>query len=292
VLRAPTVSVVLFNRVLVGYAPGDIDAVREWRQGFSLTTLAQHEGCDARSPETADLAHRDLRGLDVPHKFLRLGFEHLAHNPAPAEDRWLVELLRSGTVEAIDDGERRIAVADGVRDAQFILDGAISGTPRRDGWTVPFRHTAEQGPYVLEQAVTQMRAIGSNDPAEAIYLFADCDHDGAPLDASGDAVYELRFDTPPPLDDPGFWSLTMYGPDSLLVPNPIGRYSTRVSRPGFVLGEDGSATVVMSARLPDGVPEANWLPSPDGLFQVGLRLYYPQEVIRDGGWFAPPLRLR
>jgi hypothetical protein len=290
VLRAPTVSVLLLNRVLVAYEPDDIDVVRRWRDGLTLTTLAQRDGADPPAIETADLVHRELRSLEDPFRFLRLGFEHFAHNPPPIEDRWLVELLRSDGLEAAEDDEQREAVADGVRDAQLILDGAISDTPRRDGWTVPFPHTGEQGPYVLDQAVTQLRAIGANDPAEAIYLFADRDADGEPLDGSDRTTYELRFETPPPLDDPGFWSLTMYGPDSLLVNNPIGRYSTRVSRPGFVRGDDGSATVVMSARPPDDVPEANWLPAPPGPFQVGLRLYYPRPAIRDGTWFPPPVR--
>ena len=127
---------------------------------------------------------------------------------------------------------------DGFRDAQAILDGAISGQERRDGWTVPFAHTAEPGPWVLEQAVTQLRAIGSNAPAEAVYMFADADADGRPLDPRGGAVHELRFagDDLPPLEDGGFWSVTMYRTtDSLLVDSRAGRYATRLDdRASFV----------------------------------------------------------
>jgi len=289
VLRSPTVSVCLYNRVLVGYAPGDLDVVREWRQGITLTTLVQRDGGAAPRVETADLVHGDLRSLVDPYRFLRLGFEHVDRNPPPTEDQWLVELLRDA-LEFGESDELRAAVADGVEDAQLILNGQISGTPRRDGWTVPFDHVAEQGPYVLEQAVTQVRAIGSNDAAEAIYQFADRDADGEPLDGANENVYELRFASAPPLDDPGFWSVTIYGPDNLLVANPINRFSTRISRPGFVLGDDGSATVVIAHRLPQDVPEANWLPVPRGPFQVGLRLYYPSDAIREGTWFPPPVR--
>ena len=291
VLRSPTVSVCLYNRVLVGYEPGDIDVVREWRERITLTTLAEHEGAAASPVDAADLVHGDLRSLVDPFRFLRLGFEHFDRNPPPIEDRWLVELLR-GALDSGENEQRRAAVADGVREAQLIIDGQISGTPRRNGWTVPFDHVAEQGPYVMEQAVTQVRAIGSNDAAEAIYLFADRDAGGVPLDGAEGHVHELRFAAPPPLEQPGFWSVTIYGPDSLLVANAINRYSTRVSRPGFVRGDDGSATVVISPRLPEGVPEANWLPAPPGPFQVGLRLYYPSAAIRDGSWFPPPVRAR
>lgn len=295
VIRVPTSSACLYARVLVGYEDEDLERVRAWRAGLTLTTLAEREGGRAPTVETADLVHGDLRTLRDPFRFLELGFDHLDRNPPPAQDAWLVALLLSGGFKhALRDGQQRNAVADGFRDAQLILDAAISGEERRAGWTVPFAHTAEQGPWVLQQAVVQLRAIGSNDPAEAIYQFADRDSDGEPLDASVGAVYELRFDADslPPLHEPGFWSVTMYRTsDSYLVPNPLGRYSTRVSRPGFTRDADGSATVVFAVDRPAGVPEANWLPAPAGeSFQIGLRLYYPAAAIREGRWFPPPVQ--
>ena len=51
VIRSPTASAVLFHRALVGYEPGDIDVVRNWRQGFTLTTLAQRENPDRPAEE-------------------------------------------------------------------------------------------------------------------------------------------------------------------------------------------------------------------------------------------------
>ena len=70
--------------------------------------------------------------------------------------------------------------------------------------------------------------------------------------------------------------------DGLLAPNPIHRYSTRVSRPGFQLEADGSASIVMSATPPSDLPDANWLPAPaDEPFLLGLRRYYPSQPVRD-----------
>ena len=292
----PTVSACLYARVLLGYGDGDLDRVRAWRERITLTTLAEREGRPAPVIHTHDLAHGDLRHLHDPWRFLDLGFAHLDHNPPPAEGRWLLELLRSGGFDRLGDDQRRAAVEDGFSDAQAILDGAISGQERRDGWTVPFAHTAEPGPWVLEQAVTQLRAIGSNDPAEAIYLFADADADGRPLDPRDGVVYELRFagDDLPPLEEAGFWSVTMYRTsNSLLVDNPAGHYATRLERPGFVRDPDGGATVVLAAERPEGVAEANWLPAPaDEPFQLGLRLYYPGTEILERRWFPPPVRRR
>ena len=238
-------------------------------------------------PACDDLAHGDLRSLDDPQEYLRLTLEHVDRNPPPIEDSWLIELIR--TVTEVPERLHE-AVAGGFADAQLILDGAISGAERRDGWTVPFKHTGEPGPYVMEQAVTELQQVGANDPPEAVYLYAERDGEGNVLDGSGGGVYELTFPEPPPMEEGGFWSLTMYGMDEYLVANPLGRFSTRISRPGFQLGQDGSATVTMSAELPDGVPEANWLPAPEAQFMVCLRLYYPGKPIRDGEWLPLPLR--
>jgi hypothetical protein len=295
VIRSPTVSAVLYHRALVGYEPGDIDRVRAWRQGFRLTPLARrYSPGPANDVRSEDLIHGDLRSLGDPFEFFRIAVDHLRHNPPPREDAWLATLLTQTRFSDLTDEHERDAVRDGVRDAQRILDAAISSTKRRNGWDLPFAHTAEQGPYVLEHAITQLRAIGSNDPAEAVYLFTDRDTDGAPLDTSGGIQYELCFEAGemPPLEKPGFWSLTIYkASDGLLVPNPHHRYSTRISRPGFQREADGSARIAMSATPPRDLPDANWLPAPaDEPFLLGLRLYYPAQPIRDRVWFPPPIR--
>lgn len=67
----------------------------------------------------------------------------------------------------------------------------------------------------------------------------------------------------------------------------LDRYATRPSRPGTRLGDDGGLTITFSAQLPSGVPKANWLPAPTGLFQLGIRVYYPDVVAVRAGW-APP----
>lgn len=293
VIRSPTPSTVLFHRVLVGYEPGDIDVVRAWRKQFTLTPLAARDGATVPAPETADLVHEDLRTLTDPSSFFRLAVDHVEHNPPPTQDAWLMALLTGERFAELRDPIGRAAMADGVRDGQRILDGAISTTPRRDGWDVPSPHIGLQGPYVVEQAITQLRAIGANDATEAMYFFADRDTHGEPLDASGGRVYELHFDTDrlPPVTGPGFWSVTMYkASDGLLVPNALDRYSTRISRPGFTRAADGAATVVFAAAQPQGVAEANWLPAPaDQPFMIGLRLYYPDDNAQDGSWFPPAI---
>lgn len=289
-VECPTVSVCLLHRALVRYVPGDIEQVRRWRDGFTIEPL------DADAPDAVgdDLVHGDVNGLTDPWRFLALGFEHTARNPLPAPAGWALELARADELLAarLDPG-LRAAVEQGVVDAQAIVDATLTTWPRRNGWMVAEPDIGLPSPRVLQTAAMELFQVGTNDLAEAAYFFADSDGAGEPLDASGGRVHELRFpaDDLPDVHPEGFWSLTMYGPDSFLVPNPIDRYSTRTTRPGFVTGDDGSVTFTISHDLPDGVPEANWLPAPDGPFRLGLRLYYPGPEVVACRW-APPQVVR
>ncbi len=190
---------------------------------------------------------------------------------------------------AADEDWSREAVEAGVADAQAIVDATLTGWPRRDGWMVPPPWLGLPNPHVARNAALQLFQIGSNDASEAVYFFGDADADGRVLDGSGGAVYEVVFPAgaQPPVRDGGFWSLTMYGADNLLVDNAIGRYSTRPSRPGFRDRADGSVAVILSTSLPDRVDDANWLPAPAAPFRLGLRVYYPTPAVADGTWFPP-----
>ena len=268
-----------------------------WRRGLHAHD-ARASATGGETPpaiETADLVHGDLRSLDDPLEFLRLGFAHLERNPPPVEDRWLIELLRG---DAVPRAERRRPAPGGrrrrPRRAADPRRRDQRRRQRRDGWTVPFAHTAEQGPYVLEQAVTQLRAIGVQRPRRGDLPVRRPRRRRRParrLRRRGLRA-ALRGDDLPPLDEPGFWSLTMYRPPTACW-SPTRSAATRPgsARPGFVSATTARRRSSWPRRLPDGVPEANWLPAPaDEPFQVGLRLYYPTEAIRDGAWFPPPIR--
>ena len=62
--------------------------------------------------------------------------------------------------------------------------------------------------------------------------------DGLALD--GTKQYRIHFAAgkTPPVD--AFWSVTVYGPDMFLVPNPANRYSISGDTPGLVRNTDGS----------------------------------------------------
>lgn len=293
VIEAPTPSVCLYNRMLVRYSDGGLDTVRAWQSRLRLTQLSHWGETDPVLDDvpTAAFVHPEINTMTDAVEYFRIGLDHLAKNPLVDQAGWLSTLVATGGLTSVDDAELRQAVEDGVDDATRMLDAALTTWPRANGWMVPDPRLGLPNPEVLVSAAFQQFQIGSNDISESAYLFCETDVDGAPLDCSDGSVYVLRFaaDEIPVHHAGGYWSVTMYGQDSLLVANPIDRYATRTERPGFVVGDDGTVAITLATSLPDGTPEANWLPAPAGRFRLGLRVYYPGDAIVDGTWSAPPV---
>ncbi len=85
----------------------------------------------------------------------------------------------------------------------------------------------------------------------------------------------------------GFWSLTAYTKDGALTGGKRVRFSLN-DRDRLRKNRDGSIDVFVSADSPGRAHAANWLPAPDGDFQLTMRLYAPKTEASDGSW--RPLR--
>jgi hypothetical protein len=287
--RAPTPAVFLVQRIFAR-DPSEVEELRGLQDEIRLSPL------DSGAFGPADLSEfalEDVRATQDPLRYFELVNRYTGLNPPPAADDALMDLLRSVGAgpgsELPQDEAGREALAQGATDAQALLDARVTTGTVRNGWKVPLPGvgTAEQG--MLDRAVTQLTAMGLNPLEEAIYFYAYRDGDGQALDGAN--RYRLRFEPGalPELAPLGFWSLTMYGPNSLLVANPIDRYLLRPDS-GLRAGRDGSLTLAVQATRPDDVPPENWLPAPpDAAFNVCLRTYLPAQPIVDGTWFPPPL---
>jgi len=54
--------------------------------------------------------------------------------------------------------------------------------------------------------------------------------------------------------------------------------------------DDGSLTLIFAPKLPEGIPESNWLPTPEGKkYNITYRFYGPTKDVTDGKYFPPPL---
>jgi hypothetical protein len=83
-----------------------------------------------------------------------------------------------------------------------------------------------------------------------------------------------------------FWSITMYNEDGYFVANPIDRFAIG-DRDPLKFNADGSLDLYIQRSAPGGDRDSNWLPAPDGKFNLTLRLYWPSEEILSGRWTPP-----
>jgi hypothetical protein len=99
---------------------------------------------------------------------------------------------------------------------------------------------------------------------ETIYFTATKDDGGQTLD--GKCRYEIHGRDP----NARWWSITAYGGDDFLIPNPENIYS--VSATNIVRGKDGNFSIAVGGGRRTG---ANWIPAGNGAFSLSLRLYNP-----------------
>jgi len=296
VIQAPTAGVAAFQRIYTRDA-SDVPQVRALQDKIRFAPMAAWR---AKSPALPNIDSKEfdtaapVRETRDPLRFFEIVSAHGCRNPPPPAFAALLDAFRRaglGPCARLPGTEAdRSAIAEGARDAQSLINARISAGPVRNGWKVPDPNTGKASLDYTGRAVVQMHQIASFSPDEAMYFTAKADVGGAPLD--GRNAYTLIFPTGglPPVGAGGFWSLTMYdATTNLLVDNPINRFILRPTTPGLTKNADGSLTLHIGHRKPDGAPEGNWLPAPAGGFIVVLRTYYPNAAIQSGQWFPPAL---
>ena len=98
---------------------------------------------------------------------------------------------------------------------------------------------------------------------EAVHYTTATDNEGRALD--GSCSYKLMGREP----DARWWSITAYGADGYLIPNPAHRYS--VSNTAIAPDASGSFAV----QIGGATGGADWIPVGLGPFSLMLRLYNP-----------------
>ena len=139
------------------------------------------------------------------------------------------------------------------------------------------------GGHDLERAKTAYFGLFALSPEEAYYPGTRLDSQGDILDCSNGAQYTITFPAGEPegnVTQPGFWSVTMYGPSRFLVSNPINRYSIGDTTPDLYYDPaSGSLTLyIQNAQPSSDIERRNWLPAPDGGFFLIMRLYLPARL--------------
>jgi hypothetical protein len=193
--------------------------------------------------------------------------------------------------------EHKLEVGLGMKEGERKIDEAVAKFGKEiNGWRVgsAFGDRAYYHGDWLLRAVAAKAGIYGNDAAEAMYPITKVDATGQPLDGSKHN-YTITFPAGqlPPVN--AFWSVTMYdGKSQLLIKNPINRYLINSPMlPNMKKNKDGSLTIYIQKNSPGKVKESNWLPAPNDLIYLVMRLYWPKveppSILPPGeGTWKPP----
>ena len=148
------------------------------------------------------------------------------------------------------------------------------------GWAVTKSNIGDYGTDYTYRAGVALVGLVANTPDQALYYPGLLDSNYLPLKGFRSYVIHYAPGQAPPIDDGGFWSLTVYNADGTLVTTT----QPNVYSNGPVITKpDGSIDVILSQTDP-GDPTSNWLQTPAGDFSVYLRIYAPGQTAADGTW--------
>jgi hypothetical protein len=285
-IQSPTNLIWVLGRTLVR-DQADMSAVADLMAGYKITALDAWTTGQRQNPLVLGM-FPTTAPVVIPKGaafFAQLDVI-LETDPPPQRDACATKVIERATsapepvlVAAVKAGKKIIARAEDRAD-RF-------GAARYNGWLYPGPYIGNYGRNYLGRAVIATAALGANTRPETVYPIAVDDVAGRPL--SGRHRYTIRFAKGllPPAN--AFWSVTIYGKDRYLVPNPIDRYAIGDRTKGLRRGKDGSLTIYVQHGRPKGAKAANWLPAPSGSFRLAMRIYEPRRSVLNGRWKPPPV---
>ena len=310
-IDAPTSSVWLLGRTQVN-GVADYDAVHAIQKEFTLTPLNRYpKGSSptappapqaSPAPESSPGANRnEPPPMQVQRMTAREFFQTAANlletnPPHPQDAPMMKQLARVGIMpgkffnpdslgvegqKAFEQGAKTAA------DSLATLGSRAGVGEKLNGWSSGFgAATGRYGIRYDARAGVARLGLGALPPEEAIY-FSCCQTDAA-HSLAGEHVYTLHFPAAelPPVH--AFWSLTLYGEDGYFVANAIHRFAIG-DRDALKFNSDGSLDLFVQHDAPGADHDSNWLPAPDGKFNLSLRLYWPGEDVVRGRWKPPPV---
>ena len=292
-VKAPTNMVWILGRTQTN-GEADYEAVHAIQAQYRLKPLTAFKAPVAGPDKDPATPPERVEALSAQEFFARLNLLMLDNPPAPADQAFLSELTALGigpglkfdltalpesTAQAIEKGrDAGLAHLRGLSSASF-------GTTSQ-GWSLAADHIGDYGTDYEFRAFIARFGLGANLREDAVYPSTKTDSDGRPL--NGGANYAIHFAAGqlPPVR--AFWSVTLYDQNQHLVQNPINRYASG-DRDPLVFEADGGLTLYIQHASPGPDKEANWLPAPEGDFNLIMRLYWPEESILNNTWPLPRL---
>jgi hypothetical protein len=296
-LDAPTNQIWLLGRTQTNGA-SDYDKVHTFQRGMLLVPLSEFpvknepsQPSAARPPETGSPVPQRIKAMDAV-QFFTIFANALKTNPPHKDDAPLVkQLARIGIVPGQDfdasnlTPDQLAGLNEGVREAVAKIEAFVAtGAAHKPGWNSFQGELGRYGTNYSARAITARVAVGANPPEDAVYISDSTDASGAPL--NGSMRYRMHFPSGklPPVR--AFWSVTAYDKEGYFIANTINRYAIG-DRDKLKFNPDGSLDLYIQEQNPGADRESNWLPSGNGIFNMTMRLYWPEDAILNGSWQPP-----
>jgi hypothetical protein len=298
-IEAPTPYVWIIGRTKTD-GPPDYDAVNKIQAGYKVTPLSEW----GKSPKPVEVKIASSVDMKTPPKtqidtmqadqFFIYAAELLKlHRPHQTDQPIIAQLMRIGfepgksfdITKADPVVKKALEIAPAA--AQSLMEWKVPTLARVvNYWSMNTDTMGVYGNYYLKRAIVAQLGLGANLPEDAIYPLNLADEAGKPLD--GASKYTIHFDkgATPPVN--AFWSLTLYDSHGFQVANSLNRFAVSSWMP-FKYNPDGSLDLYFQNENPGTDKEVNWLPAPNGPFNLTMRLYSPKSDALTGKWNPPPI---
>jgi hypothetical protein len=300
-IDAPTPYVWIIGRTKTD-GPPDYDAVHKIQAGYKITPLSEWGGSpkpiEAKIDPAIDMKTPPKLQVDAmpadkyfaaAAELLKLHPPHITDQPIIAQMKRIgIEPGKSFDITSLDPAVQK-ALSSTPEDAQKLMDWKLQSLARvANGWSMNTDTMGVYGNYYLKRAIVAQVGLGANLPEDAIYPLNLADDTGKPLDGANKYTIHFDKDATPPVN--AFWSITLYDPKGFQVANGLNRFAVSSWMP-FQHNADGSLDLYFQNESPGANKEANWLPAPNGPFNLTMRLYGPKSEALTGKWDPPPVKL-
>jgi hypothetical protein len=293
-IKSPSELIGVFGRTEVNVSdPQDVKKALSVQDKYQIDVMHKfYPDFKPRQVPNIDFPAYNEEMKSSPQFFSLLNFL-LQFIKLSAHEQKIIDTYKSIGVEAgksytfyTEHPELQGAIDAGIRRGVALVDSSSRNLGKViNGWTMyPLGEYFDTN-YIARTNVAKM-GIYANSPFEAYYPMAFVDSAGNTL--TGNNIYSIQFtaNALPPVKY--FWSITMYDAKTqLLSENALKRYSIGDRTRGMKFNKDGSLTLYVGNKAPKA-GTSNWLPAPQGEFNVMMRLYGPKESILNGNWTPPP----
>lgn len=294
-VEIPTSMAWLITRTLIN-DEADMKNVRKIQNGMRLLPLSCYESSKEYVPPKGEYKEENnvvpvnaILSM-TPQQYFSSANALMASNPSPDADAAALKRFAALNIgpgltfdASVLQGDVRANWKQMLGEMKGIVVAAGAQYQIKLGdWSYFGDPIARFGTAYDYRAMIALGGLGANPTDVAIYAKTGVDASRKTL--NGQNHYVLHFETLPPIQEGGFWSVTAYGGDDFLIANELNRYCIN-DRSAFVLNGDGSLDILLSAAAPE--KQSNWLPVGTDDFHLFLRIYLPDTGAVKESWTAP-----